>query len=86
MFSTPSGPDTTRTEKTPVSVTVGVLLVDPRGQKAPAGQAVGEAAPCRQKLPTGHTFCVALVDPALHQKPAEHAAQAALLVAPVLAL
>jgi hypothetical protein len=82
MFSTPSGPDTTRTVKTPDIVTVGALLVDPRGQKTLAGHAVGEAAPSGQKLSTGHTFCVALPDPLLHQNPAAHGRHEALLVAP----
>ena len=84
MFSTPSGPDTTRTVKTPESVTVGELEVEPSGQNLPTAQAVGAAALEGQKLPTGHT--VGLAEDTPQKKPAGQARQAVLLVAPVLAL
>lgn len=56
MLNTPSGPDTTRMEKVPASVTVGELVGDPRGQNLPAGHAVHAVEPLAPKVVAGHTL------------------------------
>ena len=71
-------------------VPVGQSTHTPAEEVVPGGQGLQavllEAPALALYLPAAHAFCVALVEPTLHQCPAEQARQSALLVAPALAL